>query len=171
MNDSSATSTRKSTSSSQYDNNDEIPLETVHSTVKKRLRRKRNKWTLVVTFSSLVLIIIFITIAYLVARQSAEEKKPVFTVCSDDVSCNMTIIETIPDVLHYKEGMPIHEKISTHWMRLINGAKHSINILSFYWSLKDSDVEGGPYNQSDVGKKILDCIANAAKRGKSFFFY
>ena len=43
-------------------------IEAVKKTINKRMRRKQSKWTLIVTFLSLVLIIILITVAYLVSK-------------------------------------------------------------------------------------------------------
>ena len=88
-------------------NDDGIPnVDVGDKMFKKNLRKRRNKWTLIITFTSLVLIIIFITIAYLVARQAAGDGvnggDKYTATCSDGGACRMTLIETIPPVMKYK---------------------------------------------------------------------
>ena len=133
----------------------------------KRMRRKRNKWTLIVTFTSMVLIIIFITIAYLIAKGLSKE--PMRTCNKDDI-CEIKITETIPKTLQYKAGSPVYDEISAHWKKMINMAESNINILSFYWTLDGSDIEGGPYDQAKVGEEILDLLKAAANRGNKALF-
>jgi len=149
-------------------NDDGIPpIEVGEKIFKKNLRRKRNKWTLIITFTSLVLIIIFITIAYLVARQhrgdggggSGMQK------CKDIATCSLKVVETIPPVLKYPVGTSKHEKISKHWSALVRSATSSINILSMYWTMKRGDVSGGPYEQEEVGERFIADIKDAARRG------
>ena len=148
-----------------------IPVQNVTKIATKRLRRKRNKWTLIVTFLSLVLIIIFITIAYLVAKGLlADDSKAISNPCDVDTQCNMKVVETIPSVLKYKAGSPVHDTISKHWLNLAKLAKSNIDILAFYWSLNDTDVPGGPYYQSKIGEAILNSLKAAALRGYLFYF-
>jgi len=128
----------------------------------KRMRRKRNKWTLIVTFSSLVLIIIFITIAFLIAKVLLNA--PLVT-CNVNDSCNIQIVETIPSVLNYSKTAIRKDEISKHWKILITSASSEINILSSYWSLRATDTEGGPYPQAKVGEEIYNELVAAANRG------
>jgi len=144
-------------------NDDGIPVEFVHKNIKKHLRRKRNKWTLIITFLSLVLIIIFITIAYLVARRTAvAEEIHLHTPCRESETCQIKLIETIPSVLKLPTK---HESISAHWRKLIQSAVTSIDMLSVFWTLKGVDVPGGPWAQAIIGEQILQDLVNAARRG------
>ncbi|XP_057298652.1 5'-3' exonuclease PLD3-like isoform X1 [Hydractinia symbiolongicarpus] len=137
--------------------------------MKKRMRRKRNKWTLIVTFLSLVLIIIFITIAYLISKGLLEsdkkDKNAGVKSCDSTAKCNVSIIETRPSVLKYPSGSPKHVETSKFWTSLIDRAESTIDILSFYWTMNGTDVEGGPYPQAQVGEDILTALQNAALKG------
>jgi len=48
-------------------------------------------------------------------------------------------VESIPEGLIYSEG-PIQPTIFDSWLKLIALAKSSIDIASFYWTLKGEDV-------------------------------
>jgi len=146
------------------------PVDIGDKIFRKNFRKKRNKWTLIITFTSLVLIIIFITIAYLVARQAGDggDGGKFTTTCSEGPSCRMTLIETIPSVMKYKKG-PVHEEIHDHWRRLIKSANKSIDILSFYWTMLDSDVKTAKgknhHKESKNGELVFADLKDAAKRG------
>ena len=53
-------------------------------------------------------------------------------------------MESIPENLTYPAGSPSHVSIFDTWMSLIRSSKHSIDIASFYWSLRGSDVWRDP---------------------------
>ena len=53
-------------------------------------------------------------------------------------------MESIPENLTYPAGSPSHVSIFDTWMSLIRSSKHSIDIASFYWSLRGSDVWHDP---------------------------
>src|SRR5205807_4523295 len=44
-------------------------------------------------------------------------------------------------------------------------AQSSINIASFYWTLKGHDVMPNPDSSSQAGESFLESIANASRRG------
>ena len=138
------------------------------------MRRRHNKWTLIITFASLVLIIILITIAFLVAKgilsernKDSNNKGGPTDVCQEESStCSIQLVETIPKVLVYPDSSPKHTETADAWKELIKMANSSINIISFYWTLTSEDTKpGSHFPQAKVGEEILAGLVAAADRG------
>lgn len=53
--------------------------------------------------------------------------------------CSVTLVESIPEGLVYLNSTP-NPSIFESWLQLIELAKSSIDIASFYWSLNGNDV-------------------------------
>jgi phospholipase D3/4 len=66
----------------------------------------------------------------------------------------ISLVESIPEGLLYPPDATLHTSTYDTWMNLINTAESSIEIASFYWSLRGSDII--PYPTSDkVSKSIF----------------
>ncbi|XP_055371002.1 5'-3' exonuclease PLD3-like isoform X2 [Condylostylus longicornis] len=71
--------------------------------------------------------------------------------CTD--SCNIQIVESIPIGLNYSDDSPKYLSTYDAWMKLLKLANSTINIGSFYWTLRGTDF----YNHSTAwqGEKIF----------------
>ncbi|XP_037920584.1 5'-3' exonuclease PLD3-like isoform X2 [Hermetia illucens] len=83
-------------------------------------------------------------------------------VCTD--VCRMQLVESIPEGLDYPDGSPKFPSTYEAWKTLIGLANKSIDIGSFYWTLRGSDV----YNHSSAwqGEKIFQQILNSGTQRK-----
>jgi len=66
----------------------------------------------------------------------------------------------MPKVLSYPDGAPKHSETASVWRNLTTMARERIEILSFYWTLKDVK-----HDEAVVGAEILLGLKEAAKRG------
>ena len=126
------------------------------------------KGVLLITSLFLIFIAVCLLVAFLITKSNltaakhksvSYEKSP----CNFDSQCTLQVVETLPPVLAYNST---HDSISNHWLKMIKNAKRKIDILSFYWTLKSSDVEGGPYSQAEVGEKVLEALKHSAVSGR-----
>lgn len=76
----------------------------------------------------------------------------------------MQLVESIPEGLDYPDGSPKFPSTYEAWKTLIGLANKSIDIGSFYWTLRGSDV----YNHSSAwqGEKIFQQILNSGTQRK-----
>ena len=58
-------------------------------------------------------------------------------------------MESIPENLTYAYGSPVHYSTFEGWMDLLDAARTSVDIASFYWTLQ------GYGNNSDVTDKLV----------------
>ncbi|XP_076313931.1 5'-3' exonuclease PLD3-like isoform X3 [Tachypleus tridentatus] len=58
--------------------------------------------------------------------------------------CVFQLVESIPENLTYTKGSPLHPSIFEGWLDLINKTEKSIDIASFYWTLRGDDVVPDP---------------------------
>ncbi|KAJ8308717.1 hypothetical protein KUTeg_013591 [Tegillarca granosa] len=74
----------------------------------------------------------------------------------------MTIVESIPENLTYKAGSPSHMSTYHGLMRLMEYATESIEIASFYWTLRPSDL---PFHDNSTwqGESVFDTLMSAGK--------
>lgn len=82
--------------------------------------------------------------------------------CND--ACNMVLVESIPEGLVYPENSTYHPSIFQTWLDLLNKAKSSVDIASFYWSLTNNDT-GTHHPSADQGEKILQELLKLKQRG------
>lgn len=54
--------------------------------------------------------------------------------------CSISLVETIPVGLNYNNNTAQHETIYDSWMDLIGMAQNTIEIASFYWTMRREDV-------------------------------
>ncbi|XP_053678684.1 5'-3' exonuclease PLD3-like [Anopheles nili] len=64
--------------------------------------------------------------------------------CAD--TCSIELVESIPEGMPYPNGSPMFKSTFNAWQTLISIAKDTIEIGSFYWTLKGADV----YNHSSA---------------------
>ncbi|KAJ8309467.1 hypothetical protein KUTeg_014341 [Tegillarca granosa] len=74
----------------------------------------------------------------------------------------LTIVESIPENLTYKAGSPSHMSTYHGLMRLMEYATESIEIASFYWTLRPSDL---PFHDNSTwqGESVFDTLMSAGK--------
>ncbi|XP_019533007.3 5'-3' exonuclease PLD3 [Aedes albopictus] len=77
-------------------------------------------------------------------------------VCAE--GCNIQIVESIPEGLVYPKGSPAFMSTYDAWKTLIGMAKSSIEIGSFYWTLKREDVynHSSAWQGEDIFKLLLE---------------
>lgn len=79
-------------------------------------------------------------------------------------SCRFTLVESIPDGMSYRNGTTPYPTTFQVWSDMISNAKDRIEIASYYWTLRDGDVQ--KYPGSDEGEKIFQALLTAGtKRG------
>lgn len=73
--------------------------------------------------------------------------------------CRIQLVESIPEGLNYSDKYPKYMSTYEAWDNLLYAANKTIDIGSFYWTMRGSDV----YNHSsaekgeEIFKKILEC--------------
>lgn len=87
---------------------------------------------------------------------------PVYKNCSSP--CTTTLIESIPENLTFAEGEPVHTSVFESWSQLIALAERSIDIATFYSTLKGQDIQPeDPDPSSWQGDKIFNDLMKAGK--------
>nr|BAN21362.1 conserved hypothetical protein [Riptortus pedestris] len=56
-------------------------------------------------------------------------------------NCSISLVETIPDGMSYRNGSTPYRSTHDVWMEMIELANSTIEIASFYWTLRDTDVK------------------------------
>lgn len=79
--------------------------------------------------------------------------------------CNHEIVESMPDKMKFNTSLSFQPK-QTHesLIEMINGAKKTLKIASFYWTLS-ADPEFVNDSMAEPGKRIMDAIVSATERG------
>ncbi|KFM65948.1 Phospholipase D3, partial [Stegodyphus mimosarum] len=90
---------------------------------------------------------------------------PVFKNCSSP--CSIQLVESIPENLTFAEGEPTHMSVFESWSQLIALSERSIDIATFYSTLKGEDVQPeDPDPSSWQGDKIFsDLMKAGTERG------
>ncbi|XP_074663041.1 5'-3' exonuclease PLD3-like isoform X2 [Tubulanus polymorphus] len=77
-------------------------------------------------------------------------------VCTDQ--CIFSLVESIPEGLVYNPGAPSYPSTYHTWMKLIQLANETIEISSFYWTLRGADTgskDPSAYQGEDVFQALL----------------
>ncbi|XP_003746100.1 phospholipase D3 [Galendromus occidentalis] len=74
-------------------------------------------------------------------------------------SCEFAFVESMPEGLEFPPDSPLHPKTHQVWLDLTLGAEKSIDIASFYWTLRDEDVPPGD-NSSWMGEQVFSALMN-----------
>ena len=135
--------------------------------ITQRMKKKQRRRTAIVTVAALILTVLFILIAFVVAVGKSTVN---FSADLNSQPCNnmcsLQLIETIPSGMEYEPGSPKYPAIVDKLKEILNSATQTIDIASSYWTLRGTDVEGGPYPMAKVGEEIFDGLIEAAtKRG------
>ncbi|XP_022911423.2 5'-3' exonuclease PLD3-like [Onthophagus taurus] len=77
--------------------------------------------------------------------------------CPD--TCSFSLVESIPDGVFYKNNSPIFPTTFDTWINLIENAQKSIEIGSFYWTLRGVDVI--PHPTAKQGEEIFQALLDA----------
>ncbi|XP_055547014.1 5'-3' exonuclease PLD3-like [Wyeomyia smithii] len=79
-----------------------------------------------------------------------------------DQGCNIQIVESIPDGLIYPDGSPTFLSTYDAWKTLIGLATRTIEIGSFYWTLRGEDVynHSSAWQGEDIFKQLLETGLN-----------
>ncbi|XP_075230962.1 5'-3' exonuclease PLD3-like isoform X2 [Lycorma delicatula] len=88
-------------------------------------------------------------------------------------SCRFTLVESIPQGMSYRNGSTPFPSTFKVWSDMIKEANKSLEIASYYWTLRDKDVhshyfreDGYKYPGSDEGEKIFQNILEAGTQRK-----
>lgn len=106
----------------------------------------------------LVIIIGLIVLLFIINSLHAQSLSTDY-ICNDP--CTLSVVESIPVGLTFHGG-PHHVSTYDSWMDLINSSTASIDIASFYWTLRPQDVFNDSSGQQ--GQNVFDAIANAGSR-------
>ncbi|XP_017043870.2 5'-3' exonuclease PLD3 [Drosophila ficusphila] len=69
--------------------------------------------------------------------------------------CNIQLVESIPVGLTYPDGSPRFLSTYEAWLQLLDNAKETLDIASFYWTLKAEDTPGVTDNSTQPGEDIF----------------
>lgn len=108
--------------------------------------------------SCIPITIILILIVLVVLLPLMEQKDANFNkllLCHQ--TCRFSLVESIPDGLTYPNSTAVHPATHDVWFDLIKLAQHSIEIGSFYWTLRSTDVTPGDPS-SQKGEEIFEAL-------------
>ncbi|KAK7103131.1 5'-3' exonuclease PLD3-like [Littorina saxatilis] len=74
-------------------------------------------------------------------------------------NCVFTLVESIPQNLTFAEGQQVHPSTYSGLKSLIESAKESIHIASYYWTLRGSDIafhDNSSADGEDIFRSLLD---------------
>lgn len=54
--------------------------------------------------------------------------------------CRLVLVESIPQDLWSVAGSPAAQPLAQAWMQLLDAARESVHVASFYWSLTGPDI-------------------------------
>ncbi|KAH8269365.1 hypothetical protein KR018_007472 [Drosophila ironensis] len=83
------------------------------------------------------------------------------------VDCDIQLVETIPIGLEYGPDSPHFLSTYEAWLDLLDSAKESLDIGSFYWTLKAEDTPGETDNSSQPGEDIFARLLANGNGGSS----
>ncbi|XP_065355539.1 5'-3' exonuclease PLD3-like [Calliphora vicina] len=78
--------------------------------------------------------------------------------------CQMQLVESIPIHLNYSEDSPSFMSSYEAWKLLLNTSEHSLDIGSFYWTLRAVDVIDHP--TAAEGEDIFQSLMDVGLKGK-----
>ncbi|KAI1294785.1 5'-3' exonuclease PLD3 [Halotydeus destructor] len=82
----------------------------------------------------------------------------------DDLKCGYNLVETIAEGLHFTSGPTLNSTFEA-LLSLIDGATSSLDLSSYYWSLRGTSVMEEPGPTSRPGEQVLEALAAAVQRG------
>ena len=116
-----------------------------------------------------VIIVSFVFITAIFPPDAQLRQALARTACADNV-CMIKLCETVPMVLP-KSFEPRFLPIATAWQQLLDRARSNnqsllpITIASQYWTMQDSDIPGGPWDNSGFGENIYKQLKEFVSNG------
>ncbi|KAJ9585958.1 hypothetical protein L9F63_020390, partial [Diploptera punctata] len=99
-----------------------------------------------------VILILIVLVVLLPLMEQKDIDLPEISASTCSQSCRFSLVESIPEGLDYPNGTSFHASTYDVWRDLINLAQHSIEIGSFYWTLRPNDVTpGDPSSEKERG--------------------
>ncbi|CAH2047776.1 unnamed protein product, partial [Iphiclides podalirius] len=128
-------------------------------------RKKRSIWCRpsCIPVSIVILLIVLVVLVPLLDQPNvahvSSAAAPITVHCSDE--CRMSLVESIPEGHMYPANMT-HTPTKNVWLDLIDEAQKSIEIASFYWSLRFNEFY--PYNSSIEGEQVFQALYAAGSK-------
>ncbi|XP_072932846.1 5'-3' exonuclease PLD3-like isoform X2 [Epargyreus clarus] len=129
-------------------------------------RKKRSIWCRpsCIPVSIVIVLIVLVVLVPLLdqpALHAATQPDHVRLQCSDE--CRLSLVESIPEGHMYPPNST-HTPTKNVWLDLIDEAQSSIEIASFYWTLRFNEVY--PYNSSVQGEQVFQALLAAGTKRK-----
>ncbi|XP_068633790.1 5'-3' exonuclease PLD3-like isoform X2 [Battus philenor] len=130
-------------------------------------RKKRSIWCRpsCIPVSIVILLIVLVVLVPLLDQPNVAHvtspTTPVTVQCTDE--CRLSLVESIPEGHMYPPNMT-HTPTKNVWLDLIDEAQTSIEIASFYWSLRFNEFY--PYNSSIEGEQVFQALYAAGSKRK-----
>ncbi|GBP28445.1 Phospholipase D3 [Eumeta japonica] len=132
-------------------------------------RKKKSIWCRpsCIPVSIVLILIVLVVLVPLLdqpnsSAQVASPRQPVPKHCSDE--CRFSLVESIPEGHMYPPNVNTHLNTKNVWLDLIEEAQSSIEIASFYWTLRFN--EQYPYNSSVEGEQVFQALYWAGSKRK-----
>ncbi|CAH2084564.1 unnamed protein product [Euphydryas editha] len=130
-------------------------------------RKKRSIWCRpsCIPVSIVIVLIVLVVLVPLLDQPNLTQASPTIAHvdlhCSDE--CRFSLVESIPEGHMYPPNTT-HMPTKNAWLDLIDEAQMSIEIASFYWTLRFN--EEYPYNSSIEGEQVFQALLAAGTKRK-----
>ncbi|KAI4457518.1 phospholipase d - related [Holotrichia oblita] len=91
----------------------------------------------------------------LLRQEFAETQEPAGGFISDRLADIFSLIESIPEGMTYPNGTASYPSTYETWYDLIDKAQHTIEIASFYWTLRQDEVYPDPSSGEEIYNALL----------------
>ncbi|KAK9721965.1 hypothetical protein QE152_g19913 [Popillia japonica] len=111
---------------------------------------------------SIILILIFLVVLLPLLDHAAEKALQAINKVNDNMcqqKCRFSLVESIPEGMTYLNGTALYPSTYETWYDLIDKAQNSIEIASFYWTLRQDEVYPDP--SSVEGEEIYNALLTA----------
>lgn len=81
-------------------------------------------------------------------------------------SCRLELVESRPQDLPFAAGSPSAQPLAQAWLQLLDAARESVHIASYYWSLTGADI-GVNDSSSQLGEALLQKLQQVLSRNVS----
>ncbi|XP_052740919.1 5'-3' exonuclease PLD3 isoform X3 [Bicyclus anynana] len=130
-------------------------------------RKKRSIWCRpsCIPVTIVILLIVLVVLVPLLDQPNIAQVLPtaahVDLHCSDE--CRLSLVESIPEGHMYPPNST-HMRTKNAWLDLIDEAQSSIEIASYYWTLRFNEFY--PYNSSVEGEQVFQALLAAGTKRK-----
>ncbi|XP_067680068.1 5'-3' exonuclease PLD3-like isoform X2 [Haliotis asinina] len=102
-------------------------------------------------------------------HNGSSQKAEVATTTHPDIGCRdrcvFTLVESIPDSLHYQDEELVHPRTGPAILDLIRNAEQTISVASFYWTLQMNDTTPTDPS-SQQGQEVFDALFDVSSQGQ-----